>query len=50
MKIYSWVKINMATGKTIAEESFEYDGPLALTVDGVSGADGGGGRRRNDVV
>ena len=41
MKIYSWVKINMATGKTIAEESFEYDGPLALTVDGVSGADGG---------
>ena len=31
----------MDTGKIIAEDSFEYDGPLALTVDGVSGADGG---------
>jgi hypothetical protein len=50
MKIYNMVKLNMDTGKIIAEDSFEYDGPLALTVDGVSGADGGGGRRRNDVV
>jgi hypothetical protein len=43
MKIYNMIKIKMATGKTIAEESFEYDGPLTLAVDGPSGSDGSGG-------
>ena len=35
------IKIKIATGKTIAKESYEYDGPLTLAaVDGTSGADG----------
>jgi hypothetical protein len=35
------IKIKIATGKTIAKESFEYDGPLILAaVDGTSGAGG----------
>ena len=41
MKIYNMIKVKIATGETIAEESFEYVGPLALAVDSVSGADGG---------
>jgi hypothetical protein len=35
------IKVNLATGKTTTEESFEYDDPLALAaVDGTSGAGG----------
>ena len=37
MKIFKMIKIDITTGKTIAEESFEYNGPLALAVSSVSG-------------
>ena len=30
MKIYTKVRINIETGETLEEESFEYDGPMAL--------------------
>jgi hypothetical protein len=48
MKIYRLIKIDMATGKTIAEESFEYAGPLALAVDGPSGTNGNDNRDSTD--
>ena len=33
MKIYNKVKVDMNTGEILAEDSFEYDGPLALACD-----------------
>lgn len=36
MKIYTMVKIDMDTGETLAEESFEYNGPLVLAIGGAS--------------
>jgi hypothetical protein len=51
MKIYNMVKLDMDTGEILEEDSFEYDGPLALAVDGPSGADGGpdGDVMTNDI-
>ena len=42
MKIYTMVKIDMDTGEILAEDSFEYAGPLALAVDGTSETRGSG--------
>ena len=32
MKIYTKIKIDMETGRTVEEESFEYSGPVALCI------------------
>ena len=42
MKIYNSVTIDIETGEILAEDSFEYSGPLALC-GGDGGGDGGGG-------
>lgn len=37
MKVYTKVVIDMSTGETVEEESFDYTGPVALAKGGVSG-------------
>ena len=39
MKIYTRIVIDMATGETIAEESFDYSGPVALAMPSTGGSD-----------
>jgi len=34
MKIYTYIKIDMATGETLKEEFFEYSGPMAMCYEG----------------
>lgn len=45
MKVYSAVRIDIDTGETLFEDSFEYRGPIALCCgdDGDDGGDRGGG-------
>ena len=43
MKIYNYVRIDMDTGKTLEEDSFEYDGPMALCIDPGAESEAGGG-------
>jgi hypothetical protein len=40
MKIYTEVVIDISTGETVSEESFEYEGPLALADSGGGGSSG----------
>jgi len=41
MKIYTKIRIDLRTGKTIEEESFEYFGPMALCWESGGGPDSG---------
>ncbi|KKN09535.1 hypothetical protein LCGC14_1045620 [marine sediment metagenome] len=43
MKVYTKITIDMNTGQTVEEESFDYDGPLALAYGTGPGSGGGGG-------
>lgn len=42
MKVYTHIRIDIRTGETLEEQSFDYQGPLALC-DGGGGGGGGGG-------
>ena len=43
MKIYNYVRIDMATGETLEEDFFEYDGPIMLCMPSLGGSDEYGG-------